>query len=148
MRINEELENILMELEADNGENVLSLMTVVNALETTYKKINSCALGSEKEFYRNYSPYMFEKMKYDANKGKTIYQVSKYENYTKEKKLFNIEVSNIGEISFDIIGEDEEEIKKQIEKINEPSAGIIEQIKMNSQILAQQKESLKNGPSR
>ena len=133
MRVNEELENILMELEAANGENVLSLMTVVNALETTYKKINSCALENEKEFYRSYSPYVFKKTKYDVNKGKTIYQVSKYENYS-EKVLFNIEVSNVGEISFDIIGEDEEEIKKQIEKINEPSARIIEQIKMNADI--------------
>ena len=50
MRLNEELEKSLLQLEENNGENVLSLLDVAHALENTYKYVNSCLLKDEKDF--------------------------------------------------------------------------------------------------
>ena len=50
MRINDELEKSLLELEEKNNDNVLAFLDVAQALETTYKHINNCSLKDEKDF--------------------------------------------------------------------------------------------------
>ncbi len=131
MRINDELEKSLLELEEKNNDNVLSLLDVAQALEKTYKHINNCSLKDEKEFIYQTDSYTCKKVKYDSIKGKTIYSVSSPES---EEVLFNIEISSIGEINFDVIGQKESEIQTLIEKVNEASDGLLELIKLNADV--------------
>ena len=131
MRINDELEKSLLELEEKNNDNVLSFLDVVAALEKTYKHINNCSLKEEKDFIYQTDTYTCKKVKYDAIKGKTIYSVSSPEG---EEVLFNIEISSIGEINFDVIGQKEAEIQTLIEKVNEASDDLLELIKLNADV--------------
>lgn len=131
MRINEELEKNLLQLEGSNGDNVLSLLDVAHALETTYKYINNCLLKDEKDFVIGTEEYACKKIKYDAKKGKTIYRVT---NTDGTEALFNIEVSNIGEINFEILGNDQDKIQTLIEKVNEANSGLMELVKLNADV--------------
>jgi len=131
MRINEDLEKTLLELEQNNNGNVLSLLDVASALEGAYNQINNSCLKNEKGFTLNTDDYICEKETYDAMNGKTIYCVSKPSDGT---KLFKIEVSNIGEINFSIIDEESAETQLLIEKLNEASEGLLEKLKFNAEI--------------
>ena len=131
MRINSELEKNLLELEEKNNDNVLSFLDVAQALETTYKHINNCSLKDEKDFIYHTDLYTCKKVKYDSIKGKTIYSVISPDS---EEVLFNIEISSIGEINFDVVGQNEIEIQRLIEKVNEASDGLIELIKLNADV--------------
>lgn len=131
MRINDELNKMLLQLENENGDNVLSLLDVAFALEKTYKQIDDSILKTEKDFTMHSDKYICKKVGYNAVDGKTIYSVS--DNNSTEV-LFNIKVSNIGEISFDVIGQNQEEIKKIIEKFNEASNNLLESIKLNADV--------------
>lgn len=131
MRINDELEKSLLELEEKNNDNVLAFLDVAQALETTYKHINNCSLKDEKDFIYQTENYVCKKVKYDSVKGKTIYSVISPDG---EEVLFNIEISSIGEINFDVVGQNESEIQRLIEKVNEASDGLIELIKLNADV--------------
>ena len=132
MRINEELEKSLLQLEENNGDNVLSLLDIAHALENTYKYVNSCLLKDEKSFVFQTDEYICKKLKYDAKKCKTIYRVSNSDDT--KAALFNIEVSNIGEINFEILGNDQDKIQNLIERVNEANSELIELVKLNADV--------------
>ena len=132
MRINEELEKSLLQLEENNGDNVLSLLDIAHALENTYKYVNSCLLKDEKSFLFQTDEYICKKLKYDAKKCKTIYRVSNSDDT--KAALFNIEVSNIGEINFEILGNDQDKIQNLIERVNEANSELIELVKLNADV--------------
>ncbi len=131
MRINENLEKKLLELEVSGKDNLLNILDVATALENVYDFINESMIKDEKGFDIVENDFRYVKERYDAINGKTIYNVKTVDS---EDVLFNIEISNLGEISFAVIGANKEEIERLIDKVNEPSNNVLEMIKMNADI--------------
>lgn len=131
MRINENLEKKLLELEVSGKDNLLNILDVATALENVYGFINESMIKDEKDFDIVENDFRYVKERYDAINGKTIYNVKTVDS---EDVLFNIEISNLGEISFAVIGANKEEIERLIDKVNEPSNNVLEMIKMNADI--------------
>jgi len=131
MRISEELEKSLLVLEDKTKDNNVSLLDFIKAYELTYNCINKTILKDEKGFVLEETLFDCVKEKYDAVKGKTIYSVSKSKS---NEILFNIEVSNIGEVSFDIISQDNEIVDEAIEMFNNSEKKLLDQLKMNAEV--------------
>ena len=133
MRINENLEKSLLQLEQDNNDNVVSLLEIAKAFEEVYHFINTSFVADEKEFNRVVDDLECTKERYDAIGGKTIYSVKKASE-TESESLINIEISNNGEISFEITSEDKTEAERIIDLVNSPSCELLELVRMNADI--------------
>lgn len=135
MRINSDLEKVLLNLEESNSNDGISLLDTVKALEKAYRRINESFLKDEKYFYWSNEKDYFncKKIKHDPVLGKTIYNVYKLVD-GEEVSMLDIEISHIGEVSFMLNGSNTTESEKLIEKLNEPSNELMEKIKMNADI--------------
>lgn len=131
MRINEGLEKALSRLEEENSDYTISLLDVANAFEGAYKLINGCILADITDFQDGYRNISCKKVRYDAVKGKTIYRLAKDD---KGESLLDIEISNLGDISWVIKSATPEEADEIIQEINQPNNKIMENLKMNADI--------------
>lgn len=131
MRISDELEKSLSKLEENSSDNILSLLDVASAFEKVYSYINTSLVSDEKDFYEESEDMWCKKERYDSVNGKTIYSVGKKGN---ESNIFNIVISNNGEINFELASEHKDEAEKMISKINEASNELLELIRMNCDI--------------
>ena len=135
MRINSDLEKALLDLEESSAENCVSLLDTIKAFEKAYKRINESFMKNEKIFsvYDSNEGYTCKKTKYDPVLGKTIYNVYKTKDM-QNVSILDIEVSNIGDVSFSLNDSNSKEAEALVEKLNEPSNKLMEKIKMNADI--------------
>lgn len=132
MRINDDLEKKILELEGKNIDNGLSLLDAVRAIEKAYNQINASFLKKEKDFEHNLNNYYTcKKTKYDSNKGRTIYTIFKGED---KSSILELEIANNGEISFNAKSNNNEEVNELIEELNKPSNETMEKMKMNADL--------------
>lgn len=132
MRIDNELEEILKKLEESSIDNNLSLLDVASALEKTYDCVNRSFLKDEKGFSKEGEYYHCEKKGYDPIKGKMIYSVKKRGT---SEELVNIGISNLGEMSFEVVGSNKNGVEELIQKMNAPiNSEFMEEMRMNADI--------------
>lgn len=133
MRINENLEKTLMQLEQEENDNVVKLLDIAKAFEEVYKFINTSFIADEKGFAGVIDDLECTKERYDAIKGKTIYEVKRKIDDVTDVTI-NVEVANNGEISFGIASTNSKEAESLIDEINSPGCELLELIRMNADV--------------
>lgn len=131
MRISEELEKGLLQVEESCSDNLISLLDVAAAFENAYKFINTSFIADERDFDETVDNLVFTKERYDAINGKTIYNVRQANS---EDTSISIEISNNSEISFAITGENKTDSESLINQLNAPSSELLQLMKMNADI--------------
>jgi len=133
MRISEELEQGLKQLEENGADNFISLLSVATAFEKTYEFINNSFISNEKKF-NEISDFgvWCRKDGYNEIEGKTLYSAGLINDMN--NSTVKVTVSNLGDVSFEIITNNKQDAEETINKLNDPQISLMELVKMNADI--------------
>lgn len=131
MKLSDDLQKIITNVNGSEDDHQIDLLTVAKALERTYRYVNTSYLREVKDFAESIDDYYYcQKKVPDVKDGKVHYVIKNNQH----EIIADIEFASNGDTNFIANPSKKKEAEEAITRLNNPSIDTLESMRMNAEV--------------